>query len=312
MKNAEPAALLLVDIGTLFTHVAYVESVLGEYRLVARTQTLSTLELPDSDPWIGILKAVRELEQITARSLTRDDAPIMPHMPDGSGIDAMIVVTSAAGTLPLVTAAIANDTTGSSLRRVAHASYTAILDMVTLDERGAPQLEDDESWIDYQLANLATLPAATILLAGGVDGGNVAPLERMAHMLAFTVLRRICPCHFCWQPKRAICGGRCFSEYRIHDANRECSSQSARRSIDACSSGISSLVYRPCIAETARLQSLACHEFGTIARDKRRLLGIDTLYCSTPSTPCFAAGFGFHDDGGVCFRWYAPHDGGHD
>ncbi|MBP8250950.1 MAG: glutamate mutase L [Herpetosiphon sp.] len=190
MKNAEPAALLLVDIGTLFTHVAYVESVLGEYRLVARTQTLSTLELPDSDPWIGILKAVRELEQITARSLTRDDAPIMPHMPDGSGIDAMIVVTSAAGTLPLVTAAIANDTTGSSLRRVAHASYTAILDMVTLDERGAPQLEDDESWIDYQLANLATLPAATILLAGGVDGGNVAPLERMAHMLAFTVLRR--------------------------------------------------------------------------------------------------------------------------
>jgi hypothetical protein len=36
---------------------------------------------------------------------------------------------------------------------------------------------------------LAKLPASTVLIAGGIEGGNAAPLERLAHMLAFTVLR---------------------------------------------------------------------------------------------------------------------------
>ncbi|MFD3164627.1 glutamate mutase L [Herpetosiphon sp. NSE202] len=189
MTTADPAALLVVDIGTLFTHVALLELVAGEYRLLGRAQALSTLEPPIADAWQGILTAIREIEQLTFRAIAHVDGLMTPHRPDGSGVDGMVVSTSAAGTLPIVLAAISNDTTGASLRRVARSSYTTVLDMVTLDEYGDPDLAEGESWIDYQLANLVRLPAATVLMAGGIDGGNSAPLERLAHMLGFTVLR---------------------------------------------------------------------------------------------------------------------------
>jgi hypothetical protein len=185
----DPSALLVIDIGTLYTHVVLLDQVAGEYRAVARGEALSTLEPPVADAWQGTLAAIREIEQITGQPIARDETPIMPQRADGSGIDAIVVVSSAAGTLPIVLAAISNDTTAASLRRVARSTYTTILGSVTLDEQDDPELGEGESWIDYQLAKLAKLPASTVLIAGGIEGGNAAPLERLAHMLAFTVLR---------------------------------------------------------------------------------------------------------------------------
>ena len=187
--SSDPSALLIVDIGTLFTHVALIDQVAGEYRAVARTQALSTLEAPESNAWVGIRAAIRLIEQITARRLTTDDAPMMPQQANGNGIDAVLFTSSAAGTLPVVIAAISEETSGDSLRRVAQATYTLILDSITFDEQREKVLAEGESWIDHQLSSLVRLPGATVLMAGGVEGGNVIPLERLAHMLGFTVLR---------------------------------------------------------------------------------------------------------------------------
>lgn len=185
----DPSALLVVDIGTLFTHVVLLDQVAGEYRAVARAEALSTLEPPIADAWQGALEAIRQIEQIVGQALTRDETPLMPQRADGTGVDTMMIVSSAAGTLPIVIAAISNATTAASLRRVAHSTYTTVLGSVTLDEQGEAELGEGESWIDYQLTKLARLPASTVLMAGGIEGGNAAPLERLAHMLAFTVLR---------------------------------------------------------------------------------------------------------------------------
>ena len=188
----DSSALLVVDVGSLFTHVVLIDEVAGEYRAVASAEALSTLEPPDADAWLGAWAAIRQIEHITARQLARDDGPLMPRRADESGVDAVVIVSSAAGTLPVVLAAISSKTTGASLRRVARSTYATVLGEVTLDVAtdGESELGEGESWIDYQLKNLARLPAATVLMAGGIDGGNVAPLERLAHMLAFTVLRR--------------------------------------------------------------------------------------------------------------------------
>jgi hypothetical protein len=189
---SDPSALLVIDIGTLFTHVALLDDVAGEYRVVARAEALSTLEPPDADAWLGVLAAIRELERISARQLAREDTPLQPQRPDGTGVDAVVIVSSAAGVLPVVIAAISSKTVGESLRRVARSSYTTVLGSVTLDmaDERESDLVEGESWIDYQLTKLARLPAATVLIGGGIEGGNAAPLDRLAHMLAFTVLRR--------------------------------------------------------------------------------------------------------------------------
>ena len=42
----------------------------------------------------------------SARHLAREDMPLQPQRPDGTGVDAVVVVSSAAGVLPVVIAAI--------------------------------------------------------------------------------------------------------------------------------------------------------------------------------------------------------------
>ncbi len=187
---SDPSALLVVDIGTLFTNVVLIDQVAGDYRAVAQAQALSTLELPEADAWIGIQAALKKIEALTARQLISEYGPLTPHRPDGSGVDLAVFISSAAGALPVVLAAISQDTTGASLQRVAQSTYATLLGTVTLDEQRDQILPEGESWIDHQLTQLARLPAATVLLAGGTEGGNVTPVERLAHMLGFTLLRR--------------------------------------------------------------------------------------------------------------------------
>ena len=112
----DQGALLVADIGTLMTHVALIDQVAGEYRLVDRAEALSTLEPPAADASLGLLQAVRQIERVTGRQLIANDAIMKPQRPDSSGVDAIICVSSAAGALPVVITAISDLTTGSRLR----------------------------------------------------------------------------------------------------------------------------------------------------------------------------------------------------
>ncbi|HEY1015848.1 MAG TPA: glutamate mutase L, partial [Herpetosiphonaceae bacterium] len=186
----DQGALLVADIGTLMTHVALIDQVAGEYRLVDRAEALSTLEPPQADASLGLLQAVRQIERVTGRQLIANDAIMKPQRPDSSGVDAIICVSSAAGALPVVITAISGLTTGSRLRRIARSIYASLLATLTLDDNPDDLEMSQEDWFEQQIDGLAQLPAATVLMAGGVEGGPVVPLDRLAHVLALTLLRK--------------------------------------------------------------------------------------------------------------------------
>lgn len=184
----DQGALIVADIGTLLTRVFLVDIVNNFYRVIARAEVLSTIDPPYADCTQALIEGMQQIEQLTGRSLVRDHQPITPYQPDGSGIDGLVVASSAAGNLPVVIAAIAGDSSGASARRAIRSTYTTLLKMITLDDQAQAVGIAETSWIDRQVRALMGLNPRVVVIAGGVEGGATSSLVRLAQMLALTVL----------------------------------------------------------------------------------------------------------------------------
>jgi hypothetical protein len=189
---ATVGAILAVDIGSLYTRAAMFDVVGDEYRFVARASAVTTAESPNNDVTAGVYTAVRELEQITGRTLTDETRLLMPQRADGHGIDLFIATSSAAPALRLVVAAVSQDISQVSAMRAARGTYTQVMSSIALDA-GMVELPSEEelllstgatAWLQAQGDKLLALPPDVVLMAGGVDNGPVAPLVRLAHAVS--------------------------------------------------------------------------------------------------------------------------------
>jgi hypothetical protein len=188
---ATVGAVLAVDIGSLYTRAALFDVVEDEYRYVARATAVSTAEAPHSDVTIGVYNAVRELEAVTGRKLTDETRLRMPQRLDGSGLDLFIATSSAAPAMRLVVAAVSDGVSGRSALAAAHSTYTHVVSEITLDA-GMEDLPDEEEtilqsatvWLGEQTGTLLALPPDVVLVSGGVDGGPVSPLLRLARVIS--------------------------------------------------------------------------------------------------------------------------------
>ncbi len=189
---ATVGAVLAVDIGSLYTRAAMFDVVGNEYRFVGRSSAITTAEAPYNDVTAGVYNAVRELEQITGRTLTDDSRLLMPQRYDGNGLDLFIATSSAAPALRLVVAAVSRDVSEASAMQVGMSAYTQVVSRITLDE-GVQQMPagDDAilgaaatAWLQTQTDKLLALPPDVVLMSGGVDNGPVAPLVRLAKVVA--------------------------------------------------------------------------------------------------------------------------------
>ncbi len=189
---ATVGAILAVDIGSLNTRAALFDVVGDEYRFVARASALTTAEAPYNDVTAGVYNAVRELEGITGRKLTEENRLIVPQRRDGSGLDLFIATSSAAPALRVAVAAVSSDISEPSALQAAESAYTHIVAHITLDE-GVKEIpsEDDAllskastAWLQEQMDKLLAMPPEVVLIAGGIEGGPVAPLVRLAKVVA--------------------------------------------------------------------------------------------------------------------------------
>jgi hypothetical protein len=185
-------SILAVDIGSLYTRAALFDIVGDEYRFVARASAFTTAEAPHGDVTAGVYNAVRELEQTTGRRLLEEARLLMPQRRDGSGIDLFIATSSAAPALRLVVAAVSADISEQSALQAAQTTYAQIVSRITLDEGLLQIPAEDEgilrtaatAWFQEEMDKLLTLPPDVVLIAGGVDNGPVAPLLRLAQVIA--------------------------------------------------------------------------------------------------------------------------------
>lgn len=180
------SATLVAEIGSVTTRVTLIDQVDGEARLIGQASVPSTTEPPYDNAVIGILEAATQLSDMTGRQLMRDGSLIVPQTVERDGVDGVIAVTSASAPMGVVIAAVSSEVSARSAIRASRATYTSILQVVTLDDAAGVSAGKDSSWIERQVQTLMSLRPDLVIIAGGLEEGANAALIRLAHIVGLT------------------------------------------------------------------------------------------------------------------------------
>lgn len=173
---ASARTILATDCGSTTTKaILIVRQTDGTYRLAVRGEAPTTVEAPFDDVTVGVVNAVREVEELSGLSiLGADGKPMTPSMSDTQGVDLYLSTSSAGGGLQMTVTGVVKSMSAESAQRAALGAGAIIIDVVAVDDGRK----------DYQrVERLRQLRPDMILMSGGTDGGTVSHLVEMAEML---------------------------------------------------------------------------------------------------------------------------------
>jgi hypothetical protein len=107
----------LIDCGSVFTKVAYIGQVDGQYRLIARAQATTTIGGNANNVAQGVRAAIAEIEHMSGQTFLRSGQLIQPEQQDGTGVDGAVLTFSVGGPLRLLTAGPGRETLSALLYR---------------------------------------------------------------------------------------------------------------------------------------------------------------------------------------------------
>ncbi len=174
---------LLIDVGHVLTHAAYVASVEGASRLVAVAEA-GTTKAGGGGLLDGVRRAVGNLEDLLGRKVLDQAGNLRrPSDGEGHGVDEVVLTTSLVPALRVALVGLTRDLSLASAARAATLPYVTVVRSVCL-ESSARRWETDD------LQSLLEDPPDVLVLVGGVDGGPVAPIRDVAEALsaAYSVL----------------------------------------------------------------------------------------------------------------------------
>ena len=184
---AEINSILATDCGSTTTKAILIEKQGDEYRLVVRGEAPTTVEAPFDDVTVGVVNAVREVEELAGRKILDDSGHIIirggePHPSpllggEGAkvdGVDLYLSTSSAGGGLQMTVAGVVKAMSAESAERAALGAGAIIIDVIAVDDGRK----------DYEkVKRIRELRPDMILCSGGTDGGTVKHLVEMAEML---------------------------------------------------------------------------------------------------------------------------------
>lgn len=172
---AEIKSILATDCGSTTTKAILIEKQGGEYRLVTRGEAPTTVEAPFDDVTIGVVNAIREVEELAGKPILDADNKIMtPLRGDGAGVDMYLSTSSAGGGLQMTVAGVVKAMSAESAERAALGAGAIIMDVIAVDDGR----KDHE-----KVKRIRELRPDMILCSGGTDGGTVKHLVEIAEML---------------------------------------------------------------------------------------------------------------------------------
>lgn len=171
---SEIRSILATDCGSTTTKAILIEKRQEGYRLIARGEAPTTVESPFDDVTVGVLNAVRELEELTGRTFIRDGKILTPQIDETTGVDAYLSTSSAGGGLQMTVAGVVKVMSAESAQRAALGAGAIIMDVIAVDDGRK----------DYEkVQRIRQLRPDMILMSGGTDGGTVTHLVELAEML---------------------------------------------------------------------------------------------------------------------------------
>lgn len=170
-------SIVATDCGSTTTKAILIERQPdGEYRLVSRGEAPTTVEAPFDDVTVGVTNALRELEELTGKTLLDENGkPITPAWDATVGVDLYLSTSSAGGGLQMTVAGVVKEMSTESATRAALGAGAIVVDEVSMNDGRK----------DYQkVERLRALRPDMILLAGGTDdGGPIPQVQEIAELL---------------------------------------------------------------------------------------------------------------------------------
>jgi uncharacterized protein (TIGR01319 family) len=164
--------ILATDCGSTTTKAILIDRVDGEYRLISRGEAPTTVEAPAEDVTRGVINAVSEIEDLTGRTLIKDEK-IMGREGE-HGCDAYVGTSSAGGGLQLMVAGVVKSMTAESAQRAALGAGAIVMDALATNDGRLPH---------ERIERIRSMRPDMILVSGGTDGGTIKHVVEMGEII---------------------------------------------------------------------------------------------------------------------------------
>ena len=169
MGSSEQRTICITDVGSTTTKAILFRRTADGWEYF-RCEAPTTVEKPHEDVSVGVLQAMRALEQESGEILLKDGAPCVPYLS----------TSSAGGGLAMVVTGLVRNLTADTADRVALGAGAIVLDVVCMnDGRSAYR----------QIEDLKLLRPDMVLLAGGYDGEAISAPAFLAELIVESELR---------------------------------------------------------------------------------------------------------------------------
>jgi len=166
--------ILATDCGSTTTKAILIAREGDSYRLIVRGEAPTTVEAPFEDVTRGVLNAVREVEELSGRTILDEETFITPS-DDTRGVDLYVSTSSAGGGLQMVVAGVVMSMTAESAERAALGAGAIVMEVLASNDGRLPY---------KRIERIRHLRPDMILLSGGIDGGTVSHVVELAELIS--------------------------------------------------------------------------------------------------------------------------------
>lgn len=175
MQKEAITRILATDCGSTTTKAILIEKQdNGEFRLKTRGEAPTTVESPFEDVTRGVLNSIREVEELSGKTILDNETIIKPKKNDKEGVDIYISTSSAGGGLQMMVAGVVLTMTGESAARAALGAGAIVMDVIASNDGRLPH---------EKIERIRNLRPDMILLSGGVDGGTISHVVELAELI---------------------------------------------------------------------------------------------------------------------------------
>jgi len=175
MQKEAITRILATDCGSTTTKAILIEKQEnGEYRLKTRGEAPTTVEAPFEDVTRGVLNSIREVEELSGKTILDDETIIKPKKDTKQGVDIYISTSSAGGGLQMMVAGVVLTMTGESAARAALGAGAIVMDVIASNDGRLPH---------EKIERIRNLRPDMILLSGGIDGGTISHVVELAELI---------------------------------------------------------------------------------------------------------------------------------
>ncbi len=173
-KTVEVQVILATDCGSTTSKARLFKKIGNEFRFVAAGESPTTVEAPYENVTLGVINAVREIEELIGEKLLRNGRIIQPRVSEHEGVDLYITTSSAGGGLQMQVIGCMRNMTAESAERAALGAGAIVLDVIAIDD-------GRKAW--EKIERIRFLRPDMILFSGGTDGGTIRHIVELAELL---------------------------------------------------------------------------------------------------------------------------------